>query len=114
MRKRSNEKKITVRSKVIRYMRLIKRISQPVAAQAAGCSPAAIGHYENGRMDISETRARKLIACYGFDWEEFEAYSSGKPLPMLNLKDECYGLLARIQNEEKLKAVHTILASFIA
>ena len=112
MRKRSNEKKITIHSRVIRYMRLVKRISQPVAAQAAGCSAAAIGHYENGRMDIPENRARKLVACYGFEWDDFEAYVGGQPLPMLNLKDECYGLLDRIQSEEKLRAVHTILASF--
>lgn len=113
MRKRSNEKVITIHSKVIRFMRLSKRISQPSAAKAAGCSSQAIGHYENGRMEIPRSRAIRLVEHYGFQWEEFEEFTGGKPLPIIDLKDECYGLLDRIQSEEKLRAVHIILMSFV-
>ncbi len=84
------------------------------AARVAGCSEAAIGHYENGRMDIPESRARKLVAHYGFDWDDYLAFLAGKTLPVVSLKDECLGLLNRIQSEEKLRAVHTILSSFIS
>ncbi len=112
--KRSNQKIITTRSRVIRYMRISKRISQTSAGDATGCSKAAIGHYETGRMDLADDRARRLVEHYGFEWKEFEDYLSGKPLPVLDLKDECFGLLDRISSEDKLRAVHTILQSFIA
>lgn len=112
MRKRSNEKIITIQSKVLRYMRLSKGLSQPAAAKAAGCSPQAIGHYENGRMEIPLARSQRLVEFYGFQWAEFQEYTNGKPLPVIDLKDECYGLLDRIYSEEKLKAIHTILKSF--
>lgn len=113
MTKRSNKRIITMQSKVIRFMRLSRRISQPAAAKAAGCSSQAIGHYENGRMEIPEARIHLLLELYGYDWNTFQEYLNGKQSPILNLKDECYGLLDRIHSEEKLKAVLTILQSFM-
>ncbi len=95
-------------------MRLSKKITQVFAAEAAGCSKAAIGHYETGRMDIPNDRLRRLLAAYGESMEAFEEYVRGKAIPMLDLKDECFGLLDRIVSEDKLRAVHTILQSFIA
>lgn len=111
--KRSQQKIITTKSKIIRFMRIFKKISQPDAARTAGCSPQAIGHYENGRMDIPENRLRRLLTLYDFTFEEFNEYLSGKPVPMVNVKDECLQLIDQIRNEEKLRAVHTILKSFV-
>ena len=111
--KRSQQKIITTKSKIIRFMRISKKISQPNAARAAGCSPQAIGHYENGRMNIPENRLRRLLTLYDFTFEEFTEYLGGKPIPMVNVKDECLQLLDQIRNEEKLRAVHTILKSFV-
>lgn len=113
-RKRSNERVITTQSRVIRYMRLKSGVGQREAGRAVGCSEGAIGHYENGRMSVPESRARQLVALYGFAWSEYESYIAGKPFPVVSLKDECMGLLNRISSEEKLRAVHTILASFIS
>ena len=112
--KRSQQKIITTKSKIIRFMRVSKKISQPDAASAAGCSPQAIGHYENGRMDIPEARLKRLLNRYNFTPEEFNEYLNGKPIPMINVKDECLQLLDQIRSEEKLRAVHTILKSFVA
>lgn len=94
-------------------MRVSKKISQPDAARAAGCSPQAIGHYENGRMDIPEVRLRRLLVLYGFTNEEFLEYLNGKPIPLISVKDECLQLLDQIRNEDKLRAVHTVLKSFV-
>ncbi len=112
--KRSQQKIITTKSKIIRFMRISKKVSQPAAAKAAGCSAQAIGHYENGRMDIPEARLKRLLACYGYGVEEFHEYVSGKPIPVVSTMDECLQLLNRIHNEEKLRAVHTILKSFVS
>ncbi|MBK9321364.1 MAG: helix-turn-helix transcriptional regulator [Bdellovibrionaceae bacterium] len=86
-------------------MRISKKISQPDAARAAGCSPQAIGHYENGRMDVPDNRLRSLLTLYDFTFEEFSEYLNGKAIPMVNVKDECLQLLDQIRSEEKLRAV---------
>lgn len=112
--KRSQQKIITEKSKVIRFMRLSKRVSQPDAARAAGCSPQAIGHYENGRMDIPEARLRRLLTAYGFTADELQEFLNGKPIPIISIKDECLQLLDQIRSEEKLRAVHMVLKSFVS
>lgn len=110
--KRSQQKIITIKSRAIRYMRLSKGMPQSVAAETAGCSKQAIGHYETGRMDISAERLRRLLSAYGYTESDFEEYLTGKAIPILNVKDECGALLDRIVGEEKLLAVLTILKSF--
>jgi transcriptional regulator with XRE-family HTH domain len=111
--KRSQQKIITLKSKVIRFMRISKKISQPEAAKATGCSPQAIGHYENGRMEIPDGRLKALLDIYGFDNQEFQEFMNGKPIPLISIKDECLQLIDQIRSEEKLRAVHTVLKSFI-
>lgn len=113
MKKRSQQKVITTKSRIIRFMRISKKISQPDAARTAGCSSQAIGHYENGRMDIPEARLRRLLNLYDFTNEEFLEYLNGKPIPLISVKDECLQLLDQIRNEDKLRAVHTVLKSFV-
>jgi transcriptional regulator with XRE-family HTH domain len=94
--KRSQQKIITTKSKIIRFMRVSKKISQPDAARAAGCSPQAIGHYENGRMGVPENRLRRLLALYDFTNDEFSEYLNGKPIPLISVKDECLQLIDQI------------------
>lgn len=65
-------------------------------------------------MDIPENRLRRLLNLYDFTFEEFSEYLNGKPIPMVNVKDECLQLFDQIRSEEKLRAVHTILKSFVA
>lgn len=110
--KRSQQKIITEKSKVLRFMRISKKIPQSLAARAAECSEAAIGHYENGRMDIPEDRLTKLLRIYGYSYKDLEEYLNGKPVPIIDVRDDCLKLLDQIRNEEKLRAVHTILKSF--
>ncbi len=112
--KRSQQKIITIKSKIIRFMRIPKKISQPEAAHKASCSPQAIGHYENGRMEIPDSRLKCLLEFYGFSDSEFQEYFNGKPIPIVSIKDECILLIDQIPNEEKLRAVHTILKSFVS
>lgn len=113
MKKRSQEKRITPQAKIIRFMRLSRGISQREAARLCDLSEPAIGHYENGRMDISPLRLGQFLVVYGYSKKDFDAYLSGREIPVLNLKDECVRLLDRL-NEAKLKAVHALLNGFIS
>ena len=111
--KRSQHKKITLKARTIRYMRIIRGISQREASRRCGLSESAIGHYEQGRMDISPERLAEFLKCYGIDLTEFEEFANGiRPIPAISMRDECITLLGRM-DENKLKAVHAMLTNFI-
>lgn len=111
--KRSQERRITVQSKVVRFMRLSRKISQREAARQCHISEPAIGHYENGRMDISPARLEQFLKAYGYTRPEYDEYINGKPIPVISVRDECISLLGKI-DETKLRAVYAVLASFTA
>ncbi|MDZ4677936.1 MAG: helix-turn-helix transcriptional regulator [Oligoflexia bacterium] len=93
-------------------MRLSRSVSQERAALMIGCSESAIGHYETGRMDISELRLKQFLKTYRYGKDDFDEYMNGRPIP-ISLKDECVGLLNKL-DETKLKAVHSVLLGFTA
>jgi transcriptional regulator with XRE-family HTH domain len=64
--KRSQQKKITIQARTIRYMRVVRGISQREASRLCGLSESAIGHYEQGRMDISGERLVKFLSVIAF------------------------------------------------
>ena len=109
---RTAKKKYSTEAKILRYMRMSVGMTQRKAAQLCGLCHALINHYEQGRLDIPDSRIEQLVGIYGRTIEEFNAYRGGKPIPVLNLKDECIGLLDRI-DETKLRAVHAVLESFV-
>jgi transcriptional regulator with XRE-family HTH domain len=111
--KRSQERRITVQSKVVRFLRLSRGISQREAARQCRISEPAIGHYENGRMDVSPARLEQFLRVYGYTRQEYDEYLGGKAIPVISVRDECVSLLGKI-DEVKLRAVHAVLASFVA
>ncbi len=112
-RKRSQEKRMTRQCQVIRFMRMSKRISQRKAAHACGVSEQAIGHYENGRMEVAPDRLKQFLTTYGYSRSEFDEYLNGKPLPVLNIRDECGQIVGKIP-DSKLQMLHAVLLSFLA
>jgi transcriptional regulator with XRE-family HTH domain len=110
---RSQQKRITLQTKIIRYMRRSRYISVREAARRIECSPSSINHYEHGRLDLPLDRIRQLTSAYGYSMEEFEKFESGASLPVLSIKDECISLLDRI-DDAKMKAVHAVLIGFVS
>ena len=53
-------------------MRISRGVSQREAARQCGVSEQAIGHYENGRMDISSARMEQCLRVYAYTREEFD------------------------------------------
>ena len=92
-------------------MRLSRGISQRETGRRCDISEAAVGHYENGRMDVSSERLRQFLTLYGYALAEFDDYVNGKPLPVISVKDECLRLLNAL-DEQKLRAIHAVLVSF--
>ncbi len=111
--KRSQIRRGSPESKIIRYMRMSRGIPMRAAGRLIGASDSLISHLETGRLDLSPARITQLVEAYGYTMEEFEEYQAGKPIPVLSIKDECIGLLDRL-DDTKLRAVHAVLVSFVS
>lgn len=111
--KRTNIRKITLESRIIRFMRLSRGITVREAGRRINMSDSLVSHFETGRSDLSEARIQQLVSVYGFAMKDFDEYRNGKPLPALGLKEDCINLLECI-DEPKLRAVHAMLTSFLS
>lgn len=110
--KRSQQKRITKQAKVLRFLRMAKKISMREAGRRMNLSDSWISHIEQGRLDLSEKASQRLVEIYGYTWKEYETLLAGGDAPFVDLKDECIGLLDRI-DETKLRAVHAVLKGFV-
>ncbi|MGE4107780.1 MAG: helix-turn-helix domain-containing protein [Bacteriovoracia bacterium] len=110
--KRTSQANPTLEGKILRFFRKSKSISMRQAGSLIGLSDTFINHIEHGRLDLTECRISKIIEAYGFTLEEFQQYREGKPIPVVDLKEECRSLLEKI-DETKLRAVHGVLTSFV-
>ncbi len=111
LQKRSQQKIITIESKILRYMRHSKNLSVNDAGTLVGISGSAIAHIEHGRMDISRARVETLVKVYGYTMDDFLEFAEGKEIP-INHRDECISILSEI-DEVKLRAVYSMLSSFL-
>ena len=88
-----------------------KVVSMRKAGSLVNYSDSSISHFEQGRMDVKPDVIEKLVLAYGYTMNEYNEYKNGKQLPVLSIKDACIGLIDRL-DESKLRAVHSLLASF--
>jgi transcriptional regulator with XRE-family HTH domain len=110
--KRSQQKRIGIEAKVLRFMRQSRGISQKQAAIKCSVSEQAVGHYENGRMDVSPLRLARFLEVYGYAFSEYEEFViKGKTIPVLSIKQECIHLLEKV-DEAKLRTVLSVLQGF--
>ncbi len=108
--KRSNKRVVTRTAQIVRFMRISRNISQKQAAKLCQCSEQGIGHYENGRMDISESRLLLMLTAYSYTREQFAEFSSGREIPV-DIKNECLQILTQL-DEIKLRLIHGVLLNF--
>ena len=108
--KRSSKKKITKKARVLRHIRVSAGISQREAGRKCSISEAAVGHYENGRMDVSEERLAQFLVAYKCSMNEFNALMADQQIPIFSVKEECIVLLRKLE-ESKLRTVHTVIVA---
>lgn len=111
--KRSNQKIITLKARVLRHLRLSRKISQREVGRRCGVSEAAVGHYENGRMDVSESRLKQFLELYKYDREEFDEYLNGEKAAIIGVKGECIRLIEEL-DDHQLNAIHVVLREFLS
>lgn len=86
------KKEITTEVKVLRYMRLQAGLSLKKAGKLIGVTDGAIGHLENGRMDLPLNRIEQMVEAYGFSMTEFLKMTRSKNVPTCKLM-ECQNLI---------------------
>jgi transcriptional regulator with XRE-family HTH domain len=107
--RRSYQKILTKECQVLKALRRSKGISQDKASELCGYPRSTIGHIENGRIDLDESRVRHIIKCYGLKFAQFEEYLE-KDEFRVNVIDSCYEKIKRL-DDRKLDIVRNLLGS---
>ena len=108
--RRFHKKIITKEVRVLKVLRILKNLSQYKASFVCGYHKNAIGHIENGRVELRKPKIVHIVQSYGFTMEDFECHMKSDVL-VTELQDECISII-RVLSEEKLKAVHPLLLTF--
>ena len=108
--RRSYKKIITKEVKVLKVLRKLKNLSQYKASLICGYHKGAIGHIENGRIELPQSRIQHIVKSYGFTLEDFERHMKSDVL-VTDIQNECLSIIKGL-SEENLKAVYSLLLSF--
>jgi transcriptional regulator with XRE-family HTH domain len=107
--RRSYKKIITKECRVLKSMRREKGFSQDQASLLCGYARSAIGHIENGRIEVLKERIEHIMKSYGFSYEEFENNLSKEEFRD-QVIDTCIDKINRLDNS-KLSIVKNLLGS---
>lgn len=108
--RRSYQRNITKECKVLRSLRRMKRLSQDEASKLCGYSRAAIGHIENGRIELTRSRIEHILSCYGLQYKDFED-ALQSPIQRDEIEAFCMEKL-RALSTEKAQLIKGILGNF--
>ena len=108
--RRFHKKVITKEIRVLKFLRTLKDLSQYKASFICGYHKNAIGHIENGRVELSRTKIAHIVESDGFTMTDFECHMESKIL-LTEVQDECVSIIKSLC-EERLKVVHPVLLTF--
>ncbi len=108
--RRFRTKIITKEARVLKVLRILKNLSQYKASFICGYHRKAIGHIENGRVELRKARIAHIVESYGFTIEDFHHYMEADIL-VTEIQDECISIIKSLC-EKNLKAVHPLLLNF--
>ena len=110
--RRSYKKLISKEAKVLHVLRRLKNITQYEASRLCDYSRTAIGHIENGRIELPNSRIKFIVESYGFTMKDFEYHMKSERF-VTDIQEECMEIIKGL-SEEKLKAVYPLLTTFKA
>ena len=109
--RRSYQKIIDKKVKVLISMRKMAGLSQYEASKLCGYSKCAIGHIENGRINLSDERVEHIVNAYGYKLEDYSNNLEGTDL-YVDVINACE-LILRSLELKKLIIVKNLLESFL-
>lgn len=105
--RRSYKRIITQEVRVLKILRQMKNLSQDQASYICGYSRPSIGHIENGRITIDQTRIKFIVESYRHNMSEFNRLMHEEILRDEILKSANEKM--KNLSEEKLKIVNSLL-----
>src|SRR5690606_24785601 len=106
----SYKKIITKEVRVLTLLRKMKNLTQDEASAVCGYSRPTMGHIENGRIEIPQSRVMHIVTSYGYEFSKFEELMREEVLRD-EIIDSCMKKLISL-SEDKLKLVQSVLANF--
>lgn len=108
--RRSYQTIVTKEVRALRVFRRRKGVTQYEASKLCGWSSPTIGHVEQGRIELTEKRIKRIISAYGFAMKEF--YESVRSEIMRDeVETECAKLIQKL-DDNRLLAIKGILEKF--
>lgn len=108
--RRSYKKNVTREAKTLKVLRKLRGISQYQASFLCKYHKTAIGHIENGRIELHISRIQHIVKSYGYTMKDFEYHIKSDRF-VTDIQEECMEII-RSLSEEKLKAVYPLLSTF--
>ena len=108
--RRSYKKVIIKEARALQVLRRLQGLTQYKASYLCGYSRTAIGHIENGRIELPKSRICHIVKSYGFTMKDFE-YHMKADVFVTEIQDDCISIIKAL-GEDKLKAVYPLLSTF--
>lgn len=108
--RRSYQKRVTKECRVLKCMRKMKNLSQDQASSLCGYSRPTIGHIENGRIELSNSRINHIVSSYHFQMSDFYRFMEEEVLKN-ELLQSCLDKMNQLP-EDKLKLMSSLLLTF--
>ncbi|MFA5584362.1 MAG: helix-turn-helix transcriptional regulator [Bacteriovoracaceae bacterium] len=108
--RRSYQRIITKEVRVLRVLREMKNLSQDQASSLCGYSRPSIGHIENGRITLDQSRIEHIIESYEYPMSEFHRLMR-EEIIRDEILSQAFETMKQLP-EDKLKIVSSLLQSF--
>ena len=110
--RRSYQKKITREVLAISRLRKRRRVSQYKASELCGWHRTAVGHIENGRIELTPKKLDTLLSALGYTKKQFNEQFCSE-IDRDSIEQQCFRLIEKME-DSKLVSVHSILQSFVS
>ena len=110
MSKRSQQKRISTQTRVLKFLRERAGLSIRKAASRSGVGDGVINHLETGRIQIHQRHLDKLLPAYGSSMQTFEMFASGSVALPQDVRADCLEIV-KSMSVEQLRTAHPVLVS---
>ncbi len=107
--RRSYQKVITKETKALMSLRQKLGISQNEASRRCGYARSVMGHIENGRINLYQSRIEHILKSYGFSMEDFKKEIESE-FVYSDLLKNCFRIIKELE-DKKLISIYQILKS---
>ena len=109
---RKYQKIISKEARILKSLRKLKGLTRAEAAKLCGLSRSVIDHWENGRVNLPQTRIKTIIESWGCTMNDFD-YLLSQPILRDETIEKCQTKLEKLSIEQ-LMAVDALLNTFAA